>query len=56
MNKKNIKYIIIFLVSCCFIPIVNASTTTYMTCGDTKGIPNGLPGFVRVIVNGTIVS
>ena len=50
MNKKNIKYIIIFLVSCCFIPIVNASTTTYMACGDTKGIPNGLPGFVRAII------
>ena len=39
MNKKNIKYIMFFLTICCFITFTYASTTTYMGCGDTKGIP-----------------
>ena len=51
MNKKNIKYIMIFLMVFCMVPIVHASTTTYMACGDTKGIPNGLPGIIVAIIN-----
>lgn len=49
MNKKNIKYIMFFLSVFCFISITHASTTTYMACGDTKGIPNGLPGLIRAV-------
>lgn len=51
MNKKNIKYFMFFLTICCFITFTYASTTTYMACGDTKGIPNGLPGLIRAIIN-----
>lgn len=51
MNKKNIKYIMFFLTICCFITFAYASTTTYMGCGDTKGIPNGLPGLIRALIN-----
>ena len=51
MNKKNIKYFMLFLIVFCFITFVDASTTTYMGCGDTKGLPNGLPGLIRAIIN-----
>ena len=51
MNKKNIKYFMLFLTIFCFMTFVDASTTTYMGCGDTKGLPNGLPGLIRAIIN-----
>ena len=51
MNKKRIKYIMFFLTICFFISFAYASTTTYMGCGDTKGIPNGLPGLIRALIN-----
>ena len=51
MNKKNIKYIMFSLAIYDFISIAHASTTTYMTCGNTKGIPNGLPGLIVAIIN-----
>ena len=51
MNKKNFKYLMLFLTFFCFMTFVDASTTTYMGCGDTKGLPNGLPGLIRAIIN-----
>ena len=51
MNKKNIKYIMFFLTIYSFISFAYASTTTYMSCGDVKGIPYDLPGLVRFVIN-----
>lgn len=51
MNKKNIKYIMFFLTIYSFISVAHASTTTYVSCGNIKGIPNGLPEFMRAIID-----
>ena len=51
MNKKNIKYIMFFLTIYSFISVAHASTTTYVSCGNIKGITNGLPEFMRAIID-----
>lgn len=51
MNKKNIKYIIFSLTFFGFASFVYASTTTYMSCGNVKGIPYDIPSVVRIVIN-----
>lgn len=52
MNKKNKKYIMVLLMIFCSISIVYAAdTTTYMSCGEVKGIPYDIPGVVRTIID-----
>ena len=50
-KKIFITFISVFILVFIFDIVSAGSTTTYMSCGDTKGIPNGLPGLIRALIN-----
>ena len=50
-KKVFITFVSVFMLVFIFDVVSAGSTTTYMSCGDTKGIPNGLPGLIRALIN-----